>query len=69
MPTNEQRRGRAARALIQYEDGEDLRACIVDLLTDLRHYACELGIDYAAADCMAAMHFEAESEDENGESV
>jgi hypothetical protein len=53
---------RAARA-VDYYAGSDIDepdATLVDLLTDLMHYAEHNGIDFAAACESARMHYSAE---------
>jgi len=43
-------------------DSDDNRSNLVDLLTDLRHWAHAQHIDFEAALQLAAIHFEAEQE-------
>jgi hypothetical protein len=67
-PTNDERAARAQAALRQYieakaEPFEDNTSEIIDLITDLLHYAEHIALDDDAADSalfLAKMHFEAE---------
>lgn len=67
-PTNDERAARAQAALRQYieaksEPFEDNTSEIIDLITDLLHYAEQIAQDDDAADSalfLAKMHFEAE---------
>lgn len=56
---------RATKALHEYAECDcDKEANVTDLLTDLRHYCDEHGIDYAEQDKRAYAHYVAEK---NGE--
>lgn len=59
---NNMRRIQRARAAVRGYAGEkhDLRANIVDILTDLRHLCAAKGIDFASADWMAGENFDFE---------
>jgi hypothetical protein len=59
MTINQQRAKRAKRALDTYSD--DDCANLIDLLTDLRHYALAAGIDFNNLDRIAAGHFDSEA--------
>lgn len=37
------------------------RTAIIDFLSDARHYCDTLGLNFAEMDCMARMHYEAET--------
>lgn len=61
-PTNEERADRIADALNRrpYNEEEDSRLALIDLLTDLHHYAEREAIDVDEAIASAAMHYEHE---------
>lgn len=71
MADNETRRARARQILEQHSDlpGADFdgdeQTTLVDLLTDLMHYAARReGMDFARAALMAEIHFNAETDEE-----
>lgn len=63
--TNDTRIARADEVIRLYKEnpmGEETDETLTDLLADLRHWAKKNGIDFAKADAMAQMHFEAEAD-------
>lgn len=54
---------KALRTCLEFK--EDPRPALVDLLTNLRHWAKQAGEDYEACAATAARHFQIESEEED----
>jgi len=67
IPTIEDRRMRAHRALAEYRaevSGDDIKDCMVDLIADLAHYAEYHSIPMEIILYLAQEHYEAECQDE-----
>lgn len=68
-PENQARAAAAAQALNSYqiakngtvELSQSMKEALIDLLSDLRHFADAAGIDFDAADRLALDHYECES--------
>lgn len=56
-----------ALSLFDEEDGADPKATLRNLLTELRHYCADEGLDFDAAVLMSEFHFSAESDDADEE--
>lgn len=54
--TNFYRALRFGRALNAYDSDTELRGCLVDLLTDARHWCDQAGVDFAGLDRIACDH-------------
>lgn len=67
-PTNDNRADRAAVCVGTYREvntddiHEDDHTTLSDMLTDLRHWAQRLGLDYEAADLLADAHWAGETD-------
>jgi len=67
QPTNAERSARIPAVLAAYDQAagdpsETPSECLVNLLTDLQHFAAAQGLDFEDALHIARHHFEAESE-------
>jgi hypothetical protein len=63
QPTNAERSARIPAVLAAYDQAAgDPSECLVNLLTDLQHFAAAHGLDFEDALHIARHHFEAESE-------
>lgn len=67
---NEERASRAALTMQYYScvsgnDGEPEQETLTDLLTDLRHFCAQAGVDINQAFRLAEMHYEAEIDEED----
>lgn len=69
MPSlNQHRASRCERALKRYESDDTLIGCLVDFLSDARHWCDRNGANYAALDRKAYDHYcqEAVADDKEG---
>jgi hypothetical protein len=60
IPTNKQRAARCRKALSRYGTDNTPKTCLVDFLTDARHWCDQGGEDYAELDRRAYQHYLAE---------
>ncbi len=58
--TNRYRALRCRRALLRYDTDFDLTGCLIDLLTDARHWCDHNGHSYVELDRKASRHFREE---------
>lgn len=62
--TNKIRAKRCERALRNYNTDDALRTCLIDLLSDARHWCDANGLNYADLDRIGYEHYSAEVVDE-----